>query len=193
MTVRSSDMKDGQVVAESPKAPALRLPSAGGARVVWLALGVLALAFAVPGWLIGARLTLAGWLTAAGAMAEMFGFDVRPALSAGLPLLLGSLAAGVVYSLAEVAGRPLRRAGGRWALQPFWVWIVYALTLGTDYVSTAAGLLWPDLTTWPQGLRPALVWASADLSRLGVVTVLLTHYPELLMIGALYALRRATR
>lgn len=191
MTVRSTELKEGQPV--EPKAPALRLPSAGGARMVWLALGVLALAFAAPGWLIGARLTLAGWLAALGALAEMFGFDVRLAVGGGLPLLGGSLAAGALYSVAEVAGRPVRRVAGRWTLLPLWAWIVYALTLGTDYVSTAAGLLWPDLTTWPERLRPALVWASADLSRLGVVTILLTHYPEVLTLGALYALRRAVR
>jgi hypothetical protein len=159
--------------------------------LVWVAVGILALLFAVPGWLAGARLTLAGWLAFLNAFGELFGAQVSLAIPVGLPLLLATLGAGAVYSLAEVGGLPVRKANGAWRPLGLGAWLVYLIALASDWGSTAYGLLIPNLVTWPDAVQPLVAWVTADLRWVAVVSIVLSHYPELLFVAAATAFRHA--
>jgi hypothetical protein len=115
------------------------------------------------------------------------------AIPPGAPLLGATLAAGLLFSVVEVRALPLRRVGGRLVLLPLFAIVTYLLALATDYGSTAGGLLFADLATWPAALRPAFGWARESVARVGVLTLVLTHYPEVLILGGIEALRRAAR
>lgn len=160
-------------------------------RATLLAMGVLAWAFALPGWFVGARLTLDGVLGLVNAMASLFGIALALAVPPGAPLLLATLTAGIVYSLAEMRAPPLRRTGQRWQVMPLFAVVTYLLTLATDYGTTAYGLLFSDLAAWPEWLQPLFVWARSDALYVSAATLVISHYPEILLLGGAMALRRA--
>lgn len=187
--VRSAPMTNNQ--------PAADLHAAKGRVAVpwyaWLSLGLLAIAFAVPGWLVGARLTLEGWVALLNGLIGLFGTPGTLAVPAGAGLFIGTLVVGALYSAAELAAALVRKVVRHgWQLVAILA-LVWLVVLGTDYASTAFGILFADAVTWPQGARPLLVWLGEDYTRTGVATAVLTHYPEFFIIGGAFALRRAFR
>lgn len=138
--------------------------------------GLLAWAFALPLWLIGARFTLDGWVVALNAVAGWLTLPaVIPHPSGWWVLLCAPL--GVAYSWVELAGRPgrLRRATvSRWSVLAL-LWVAVMLT---DIGSTALGLLYPGDDAWP-----LFTWLAQVPPGVAVVAILLTFLPEALAVG----------
>lgn len=183
-TVRSEPLVNGERVKKA--APAM-------GRWAWLCVAILAFVFAIPGWFVGARLTLDGAVAVVVAMASIFGIAVAPQIPAGGALLGATVAAGLLFSVVEVRALPVRKVGGKLILLPFFAVLTYLLALAADYGSTAVGLLFADVATWPPALQPVFLWARQAPGRVGLLTLLLTHYPEILILGGVEALRRAAR
>lgn len=183
MTVRSEPLVNGERVKAAPAM----------GRGAWLAVAILAFVFAIPGWFVGARLTLDGALAGVGAVGQIFGVTLAIAVPPGGPLFAATLVAGLLFSVVEVRALPVRKVGGKLVLLPLFAVLTYLLALMFDYGSTAAGLLFSDVATWPPALRPVFLWAREAPGRVGLLTLALTHYPEVLMIGGITALKRAAR
>jgi hypothetical protein len=76
---------------------------------------------------------------------------------------------------------------------PLFAIVTYVLTLATDYGTTAYGLLYSDLATWPDWLQPLFLWARGDVLHVSAATLIMSHYPEILLLGGTLALRHALR
>lgn len=166
MTVQSKEIKEAK--DEQPAA-------IGGAWSV----GVVLLAFGVPGWLAGGRYTVDGWVVWLNWFSTWLHIPASIPRIAGWGLLL-VLPVAYIYSQVEVTHRPVRRVGSHWRSAGPLFWAAWLLIVATDVGSTYQGVRAPAPGAWEitrqVAAEPwlAFFWAS-----------ILTFAPERLIIGGI--------
>jgi hypothetical protein len=192
VTVRTKELRDGQVVEEAESGLLAALRSIVGLRATW-PIGVTLLALGAAGWLAGARFTAVGVPRGANQVfAALFGIDLGIPIPTREGLLIATLIAGVFFSRVEVAHRPFRykrgkadgegkRARGRWVLAPASHWLAWLLIIAIDIASTFVGIA--ALTLAPQGVWPIFLEIAASRDYNGIASTVLTFAPEWALIA----------
>lgn len=152
--------------------PVPPLPASHGARRV---LGVAALLFGVPLWVVGAHYTLDGWTLMVNVVLELVRSGIVLPLATGVWALL-LVPIGVVYSIGERVFLPLRKAKGRWLFLGWGVLLVWLLVNGTDLGSTYLGIATPGPSAWP-----ITKWMAANLWAKLTWMLVVTYVPEVLL------------
>lgn len=137
-------------------------------------LGLLAIAFGAVGWVLGAHYSVDGWVLALNLIGDTISVGGRVPDPTGVLRIALIVSLGLVYSIAEVKGRPITNV--RWQ-----VWAVSALGVAlvhiTDGGSTFLALMNPAANAWPISR-----WLAAQPFAAAVWALLLTYLPEALMI-----------
>jgi hypothetical protein len=140
----------------------------------------LALTFGLVFWLVGARYTLDGWVVGLNTLLGFLQLPVRIPLPTGWWILL-CVPLGMAYSWVEFKARPGRPGRPTWR-----TWMVgmllWMIVIATDVGSTYLGIQNPGLRPWPVS-----VWLVATPWAGGLWALILTFWPELLII---FAVRR---
>lgn len=148
-----------------------------------LAVALLALAFGIAFWAVGGKYTLDGWVIGLNVLLGHLQLPARIPRPAGWWILL-FIPLALAYTWVELRARPQRPKPGeldRWMIAAL-LWLIVILT---DIGSTFAGVQNPGPRPWPIS-----VWlAETDLAG-GVWSVLLTFFPELLILYGLRELKK---
>lgn len=164
MAVRSEELINGRTREEIATPRTRNIPG-----------GLLALAFGVSLWAIGAKYSLEGWVLGLNIVGDVLG------LPADLPAPVGwwnlvCLPLGIGYSLVELR---VRAKWQGWSnMKPF-IATVFLMFLahGTDIGSTILSALAPSQNAWP-----VAVWAAQAMWPAAVWGIFLTYLPEQLIL-----------
>lgn len=174
MAVTSQELRNGEPIPQA--APQGRSPA--------FAAAVMLLLFGVPLWLVGARYTFDGWMTALNMLLAWLRLPLWvPSMDWRLYFVI-VIALGVLYSRVEVRMFGTARRGRALAM-PGFLWALWVLVLLSDVGSTFLGVITPAPDSWPITRWVAATWPAA-----GTWSVVLTFLPEWLIIGAMQLLRR---
>ncbi len=165
--------------------PTQRVVRLGLARHVRLLIGGVLLVFGLIQWLPAASLTVLGWLLALNMLRHWFGF-VAVQLAAGSSFLALSLVVGLIYSLIEVEGMPMRWEARRLMVMSGGAIVAWLFLAGTDIATTYAGL---DAipTNAPQVARDLV----ADPLWRGISAVYLTFIPDRAIVTGFRMVKQA--
>jgi hypothetical protein len=169
--------------AKKEKAPAARPLG----RHELAAFGVMACAFGLPLWFVGARYSRDGWIWGVNLFSEWMGWPMRAQVPVYPKDVFLLLVIGVLYSLIERAWFFYRRVRGRFTLLLLFV-AIYVLVNATDVGSTLLGVLTPADDAWP-----ITHWLAATLPAAGAWSLVLTYLPEVLIIGGIRLIRESVR
>lgn len=190
--VREIDPPEQKPAEQAEQRPAEQrtrrvLPPGTGERVGFVALGLLAIAMGVPGWIVGARYTVDGWIVLIGLLAPWVGV-MAPITLAPESAAATVAAVGAAYSVAEVLARPRaswRRLGAAVLALAALVW---AAVIVTDVATTIMGVLNPAETA-----AAIALWIAARPPAASAYALALTFYPEAFIVGGIYMIVRAVR
>lgn len=153
------------------------------------ALGLFALALAVPLWLEGARTTRDGWVVAANWLLARFSIPlaVQPASMWAWYVALGALIGlGLLYSRIELQA-PIRWPANirrdffvwsKWRIERTWqVWAVWLVLVVTDVGTMYLGARSPE-----PGAAPVFVQVAAATQLAAVYAIIVTFVPERLAL-----------
>jgi hypothetical protein len=168
----------GSVPASTPKPQA---PVVTYSRSGWRIVGFLALLFAIPAWLEGARFTRDGWIAFIDGLLGRLGIPYQiPSLPWWVGLVL-MVVLGKIYGHIEMDRWPIRRPQGwsnffnfaLWHVERWEVWVVFLIVILSDVGTTYIGARNND----PNDIQ-FLVQLAQNGTQLAIYAILVTFVPD---------------